>query len=205
MEGIELLRRDGIEQVTTTLSKAFAADPMFEWIFPDPVRRASGLHHLNSVSLEYGLRYGRATHSHGGAAVAVWIPPGREISMGGMVRCGLLSVPFRVGFAAYGKFMAANNTMERIHRRRVREPHWYLLIVGVDPDVQGRGLGSALVREGLARADEEGRPVYLETSEKRNLGFYERHGFVVLDSATLGRGGPTAWAMRRDPGAATRA
>ena len=72
------------------------------------------------------------------------------------------------------------------------------MVVGVDPDLQGRGLGSSLVKEGLARADQASCPCYLETSERRNGAFYERLGFVVLETATLGTGGPTAWAMRRE-------
>lgn len=73
------------------------------------------------------------------------------------------------------------------------------MVVGVDPELQNRGVGSALVKEGLALADQSGCPCYLETSEKRNLAFYERLGFVVLAEATLGAGGPLAWAMRREP------
>jgi ribosomal protein S18 acetylase RimI-like enzyme len=89
--------------------------------------------------------------------------------------------------------------MDKIHKRRVPEPHLYLMVVGVDPELQNRGAGSALIREGLARADGSGCHCYLETSEKRNLPFYERFGFVVLEETTLGKSGPLAWAMRREP------
>ena len=81
----------------------------------------------------------------------------------------------------------------------VPESHWYLVVVGVDPELQGQVVCSAIVREGLALADQESKPCYLETSERRNLPFYERVGFVVLEEATLGKGGPKAWAMRREP------
>jgi ribosomal protein S18 acetylase RimI-like enzyme len=115
-----------------------------------------------------------------------------------MIRSGMLGVPFRTGLRPFVKFMGANDTMDKIHKKRVPEPHWYLMVVGVDPELQNRGVGSALVKEGLARADQSGHPCYLETSEKRNLAFYERLGFVVLEEAKLGAGGPLAWAMRRE-------
>ena len=51
-------------------------------------------------------------------------------------------------------------------------------------------LMSALVEDGLARADHSNCPCYLETSEKRNVRFYERYGFRVLTSVPLGQGGP---------------
>jgi ribosomal protein S18 acetylase RimI-like enzyme len=128
-------------------------------------------------------------------AAAFW--PGNATAFR-MMCCGLLGVPFRVGFRAFAKFAVANEIMGKIHARHVPEPHWYLMIVGVDPALQGRGVGSALVKEGLARADQEDVPCFLETSNERNLAFYERFGFAVVETTTLGRGGPKAWGMRRN-------
>ena len=180
--------------------RAFSTDPLFTWLFPDPTRRAQSLRRLNRVPLEYGLLYGHVTQSDDGVAVAVWIAPGRTITVGGVVRSGILTVPFRVGFRPFAKFMSANDTMERIHKKYVPEPHWYLMVIGVDAEPQGRGRGTALVREGLARADQASCPCYRETSEERNVAFDERHGFAVVETATLGNGGPSGWAMRREPG-----
>jgi len=73
-------------------------------------------------------------------------------------------------------------------------------MIGVDPDLQGRGLGSALLPEWLSRADAEGRPSYVETMVERKLRFYGRHGFEVLGASAIGPGGPMGWAMRREPG-----
>jgi ribosomal protein S18 acetylase RimI-like enzyme len=115
-----------------------------------------------------------------------------------MIRSGMLAMPFRIGFRQFVRFGAANEIMAKLHRRLVPTPHWYLLIVAVDPELQGKGAGSALVKEGLARADAAGVPCYLETSEETNIGFYRRLGFEVVASAVLGQGGPPAWAMRRD-------
>ena len=198
MESIEPLRRESLDRATITLERAFSTDPMFKWIFPDPEQRARSLRRMNRVPLDYGLRHGHVTQSHQGMAVAIWFPPGCSITASGMIRSGMLAVPFRVGFRPFAKFMGANQIMERIHKKYVPEPHWYLLIVGVDPELQGRGLGSALVKEGLMRADHANCPCYLETSEERNLAFYQRCGFTVVESVSLGEGGPPAWAMRRD-------
>jgi ribosomal protein S18 acetylase RimI-like enzyme len=88
--------------------------------------------------------------------------------------------------------------MDEIHARRMSGPHWYLMIVGVAPELQGQGRGAALVEEGLDRANREALPCYLETSAERNLRLYERLGFQVVESARLGVGGPPAWAMLRE-------
>jgi ribosomal protein S18 acetylase RimI-like enzyme len=193
------MKPEFIDTATGTLERAFAADPMFTWIFPDAQHRARSLQLLNRVPLMYGMRYGHVTQSNSGKAVAIWIPPGRTVSASGMIRSGMLNVPFRVGLRPFGQFMGANEVMSKIHKQHVPEPHWYLLIVGVDPVLQGHGLGSALVKEGLARADQANSPCYLETSEERNVAFYERHGFAVIAKVPLGRDGPPGWAMRREP------
>lgn len=171
---------------------------MFTWIFPDAATRPAALRRLNRVPLRYGARYGRITTSHDAKAVCAWIPPGRGITIPRLIRSGFLGVPFHIGFGPFAKFAGANDVMGRIHKKHVPEPHWYLLIVAVDPELQNCGVGSGLVKEGLSHVDQSGCPCYLETSQKRNLAFYERLGFVVLEEATLGKGGPLAWAMRRE-------
>ena len=199
MSAIRSLQRGSIDRAAVTLERAFSPDPLFTWVFPDPATRPAALQRFMRVPLEYGLRYGRVTTSHEAKAASVWLPPGPGMTIPRMIRSGMLGVPFRTGLGPFVKFMTANETMDKIHKARVPEPHWYLVVVGVDPELQGQGVGSAIVREGLAPADQESKPCYLETSEHSNLAFYERLGFVVLKEATLGKGGPKAWAMRRDP------
>jgi ribosomal protein S18 acetylase RimI-like enzyme len=199
MSRIEPLPAGLVDTATTTLSRAFSTDPMFEWMFPDPSTRAKSFGAFVRVPLTYGLRHGRVMHAERGKAVAIWFTPDRPLTVGGLVRSGLLGLPFRIGLGPFGKFMGANGAMDRFHKRYVPEPHWYLLAVGVDPELQGRGVGTALLEETLALADEAPTPAYLETSHERNLLLYERLGFAVQASAPLGKGGPTGWAMRREP------
>ncbi len=197
--GISPLVRSMLDTATATLTHAFQGDPMFEWIFPDEIKRPEGLRRLNKVGLEYGLRYGQVTQTDAARCVAIWIPPGQSMTLGRMARSGMLAAPFRIGFRPLASFAGANTVMDKVHKRHVSQPHWQLLIVGVDPELQGQGRGSAIVQEGLARADQAALPCYLDTSQPGNIPFYERLGFTIVEEATLGKGGPQAWGMRRDP------
>ena len=192
------LDRSMLDAANETVSKALLGDSMVTWVFPDPAGRARGLRRLNRVPLEYGLRYGYVRQSDESRCVAIWVPPGQPMSPGRMVRCGMLGVPLRTGLRPLARYGGAGGVMEKIHKRHMHGPHWELLIVAVDPDLQGRGRGLALVRDGLARADGSVLPCYLNTNTPTLVPFFERLGFTVLEEAKLGKDGPTAWAMRRD-------
>lgn len=67
------------------------------------------------------------------------------------------------------------------------EPHWHLGPVGVERELQGRGVGGALLAEFCARVDAAGGAAYLETDKERNVRFYARFGFRTVEAApTLG-------------------
>jgi ribosomal protein S18 acetylase RimI-like enzyme len=197
--GPEPLRTELLDTATITLARAFQDDPMFRWVFPDPARRRRDLGLLNRVLLQYGLRYGCADHSNDGSAVALWIPPGQKMTTARLARSGNLLLPMRIGVGRLRALLTASSAMDRIHKRCAPVPHWYLVVLGIEPQLQGKGRGSSLLRHGLARADRTGAPCYLETSQRSNLDFYERHGFSVVGQAPIGQGAPTAWAMLRDP------
>ena len=199
MTAIEPLQASALERAVVTAASAYLPDPIITWVFPDAARRPAASRALMRVLVGYGLRYGRVTASHDARAVCVWIPPGSGITIPRMIRSRMLALPFRAGFRPSARFMAANETMDKIHKARVPGPHWYLFGVAVAPELHNQGIGSSIIREGLARADRESRPCYLETSEPRNLVLYQRLGFAVLEEATLGKGGPPAWAMLREP------
>ncbi|SJN23926.1 puromycin N-acetyltransferase, putative [Mycetocola reblochoni REB411] len=65
-------------------------------------------------------------------------------------------------------------------RHRPGIAHWYLGELGVAAAGRGRGIGTALLAHGLARADAEDAAAYLESSTPRNRRLYRRNGFVEL-------------------------
>ena len=92
--------------------------------------------------------------------------------------------------------------MVLVEQRDQRQPrhadHHYLWFLGVRPAWQGRGYGSALLRAVLDDADRTGTPAYLEATSPDNCRLYQRHGFRVTGELTVA-GGPSLWAMWREP------
>jgi GNAT superfamily N-acetyltransferase len=83
-----------------------------------------------------------------------------------------------------------------LNRKRPKLPHWYVLLIGVGPAWQGRGLGRRMMQHILQRADAAAQPVYLETATRDNIRFYERLGFHVQEEFRCHGGrGPLTWSM----------
>jgi len=57
------------------------------------------------------------------------------------------------------------------------DPHWYLAFVGIEPSIQSRGVGRALLAPALKIADNSKAICYLETPFPRTHAFYEHLGF----------------------------
>ncbi|TDC98808.1 GNAT family N-acetyltransferase [Nonomuraea deserti] len=71
--------------------------------------------------------------------------------------------------------------------------------MGVIRGRQGTGLGSAMLRHRLGRADADGLPAYLEASSPRSRALYERHGFEELGEPVRVADSPLLWPMWRRP------
>jgi len=70
-------------------------------------------------------------------------------------------------------------------RRDHRESHCHLGPVGVDRELQGKGVGTTLLREFCTRMDHRAQLSYLETDKSENVSFYQRFGFTVIADALV--------------------
>jgi ribosomal protein S18 acetylase RimI-like enzyme len=66
-----------------------------------------------------------------------------------------------------------------------KEPIAYLWFIGVNPQLQGKGVGSAFIQEVIKECERKKRPIYLETSMEKNLPFYKKFGFEIFQSLQL--------------------
>jgi ribosomal protein S18 acetylase RimI-like enzyme len=96
------------------------------------------------------------------------------------------------------RFLTVIDHTDQAHGRLMHQPHWYLWALGVQPEAQGQGIGGDLLQYGLAQADGDGLPCYLETQTERNIAFYERFGFRVADELTVRSLAMRLWPMIRE-------
>ncbi|MDA8372277.1 MAG: GNAT family N-acetyltransferase [Nocardiopsaceae bacterium] len=192
---VRLATRGDVPRAVETLGRAFA-DYAFTRHTVAADRHVERVKRFQELFISrIGLDFGRVWISEGGDAVAVWTTP--ETAKAGDVFAEL--GPQFVEIA--GDRAKAHEEAEAAMRpHRPQEPVWFLGSVGVDPDRQGRGLGSAVIRPGIEAAEKDGVPAFLETSDERNVGLYRHLGFTVTAEYDLPGGGPRTWAMLRRPG-----
>lgn len=173
-----------------TLVLAFAADPVERWLYPRP---DSYLGSFRQFLAAFGGRaFDEQTAWKIGqcSAVALWLPPGAEPD--GDFLIGTLTDT--VAPEQHDVMFAVLGQMEEAHPGY---SHWYLPWLGVDPAVQGRGLGTQLLRPTLALVDQGHLPAYLETPNPRTIPFYERLGFEVTGRAQAGSCPPITCMLRQ--------
>ncbi len=204
VDRIVRLDRSRLQRAGEVLARAFHDDPFYATLLPGEEDRPKRLAWFMERMLCYGLHYGHVYTTPAVEGVACWFPPGHtHPSAGDILRSGLFALPLRIGFGAYRRLTAFTTYTDPIRHRCVPEPHWYLLLLGVDHPYQGQGLGGRLIQPILKRADSEKVACYLETEKEGNLPFYARHGFNLAEAGQEPRYGVRMWGLLR-PGTAQR-
>lgn len=189
--GLRTANNDDVRKLADAMAHAFYDDPIFGWLMPDDHTRLARLRRFYAIELRHvGLTRGHAWTSHDLLGAAISAPP-----------CAW-RVPPRVMLAQgklFGRHLArAARLLPAVERRHLREPHYYFAHIGVTPQAQGQGLGSALMRPILDRCDRERLPAYLEASSERSAALYERLGFHITRELRVA-GSPPLRLMVRPP------
>lgn len=187
---------DQVPRLAVALADAFRDDPVYAWMLPRSRRPNARLRAMFTAELEqYGLRQGTVWTTTGCDGAVVAIPPGAWEMPKSITATEALKWT-----RAFGRRLRLAARVQRaMEERHLREPHFYVRIIGVRTALQGQGLGSALMQPTLERADSAGLAAYIEASTERSAALYARLGFVHMDVLELPESGPPLWLMRRPP------
>lgn len=170
---------DEVPQTVACIVAAFITDPFGRFAWPSPHRYLEAMPRVTHA-------FGGGSFEHGTADVVgdfhgagLWLPP------------DVHPEPEALEAAFAETTLPAHlddvlGTFEKMDEWHPEERHYYLPLIGVEPNAQGRGLGAALMEHAVARADEAGLPAYLESSNPRNITLYQRHGFEILTEIQVG-------------------
>ncbi|QFU88782.1 N-acetyltransferase [Amycolatopsis sp. YIM 10] len=196
MTGLAEIRRARAAEagpIAGLIATAFEPLDVSRWLVPEPAPRRATLAANFRILVEYVLAHGHIDVI-GDRAAAVWLPqeagvdlpPPPDYDARLLAACG----PYTDRFLALDDAFAANHP---------HEPHHHLAFLAVHPEVQGRGLGAALLRHHHARLDAAGTAAYLEASNLRATALYEREGYEFSGAPFHLPDGPPFHPMWREP------
>ena len=175
-----------LPRVTQVMARAFHREPIMQYTLPDEDDRPGQIRWLFGRIARYAMRYGRAHTTEDVRGFAIWLAPGDpDMQVLRLLRLGIAAAPCRLGYRSVRRLMRFSKVKDALHHRLAPERHWYLLMLGVDPEAQGGGVGSALVRPVLEQADADGLPCYLETAVEQNTRIFGKYGFETAGEADL--------------------
>lgn len=194
------LQPEKLKVASEALARAFKDDPLQRYVFPDPLESADlSPAHFGAI-LKYGLLFGEVftTESCPSGAAVYLLPGSTDVTEERAAAAGLDQLPASIGESAANRFASVLGYLEPFHNIDVPEPHWYVMVVGVEPAARGRGLGRQLLHPMLSRARDGGHPCYLETAQPDNVPFYEHLGFRVVRHVVEPESGLPLWTFRWD-------
>ncbi|KAJ7284576.1 acyl-CoA N-acyltransferase [Mycena rebaudengoi] len=202
------------DEISAFEARAFADDPEMNWFggrsiamaAEDVRRKTRSLENLrvflDSVTRGVHLVGGRVAvvaipRGSGGerlVAFAAWVPPHKVIE-------GTLTV---IRSKSYRSVLAwgisllwratvvFKPTIGAIVKKSLKSKgyqetdHWRLEITATDPEFQGKGFSSLLMKEGFPHCNS--RPITLEATTSHSRDIYAHQGFEVVEVVTLGKG-----------------
>lgn len=196
----EFAYREIAEALTSTLSE----DPFYitvgKAVSEDPEKAREGMVRYMDYSMKEAKKYGELFIPDGKTyGASIWSRPvdGTVAKQISREKKGFLRE--HLGEESLQKYVEITGFMSEMAEGFIPGDCWYLSILGVAPEMRGKGLGEGLVRPVLDRLDKLKAPTFLETFVPRNKSFYERLGYWDAASFVEPVTGAEYWIMFRDP------
>ena len=114
---------------------------------------------------------------------------------------GMPGIFLRLGLGDTLGYMELSEETE-IVVKKIKEPRWHLYFLVVDPEHHSQGIGSDAIQNFLIPLVKEnnGKIITVTTNAERNVDFYIRNGFSLIEEETLMYDGKEIgnWTFRMD-------
>ncbi|KAI8986523.1 hypothetical protein BDB01DRAFT_785916 [Pilobolus umbonatus] len=185
--------RAAINEATHTLVDAFNSNSTFQWMARrlDPEKRDEYLDCLfkNAINTASGHSRDFVLQIEGCKGVIIWSNKGQTFSWSDTIQSFNLARLIKKIFPlkAFNKLhVSAGDKLRRITMKDYPK-HICITFIGVLPQEQRKGLGSALLESVLDKADQCNYPVYVEAIDYQSVKFFEKSGFVSQGQMSLNK------------------
>jgi len=188
------------DKIDKLFGDAFSLDPAFIWLYPNEANVKTP--YLTNVFFNLGVIHKQMYVADDNIlGCAVWIPPGKDISITDLYKIGFFRSLWKLGLGGAYRTLKIFLKNEKYKKQHVPGKSWYLLTLVVDESFRGKGIGEKILKPVFDQADKEGVICYAESSNKKNLNFYKRVGFEVIyeEKITDSPEAPPVFYIKREP------
>lgn len=173
-----------LDSVIYSLVSSLWTDPFYRSILVDfnsDHEKIKTLYQYFKYSIDEGCRIGRVTiDTEYNSGASVWMLPNNKTILekeNNNKSYFIEKLLGPIGLNNYNQIIRyMNNQIEEL----IPKDAWYLSILGVNPKIQGKGIGRKLIEEIINEAKQNKTHCYIETFEEENHGFYKKMGFIEL-------------------------
>jgi ribosomal protein S18 acetylase RimI-like enzyme len=187
------------------------AEALYQALLPDPfciamessvegssmVKREAMLRYMD-YSMKEAEKFGElfipAKHQYG---TSIWSKPLSPKLENEKKSNKELFLRTNMGEASLNTYLKITDFMSSQIESVVPSDAWYLSIIGILPEFQGKGLGADLIKPVLTKTDDLKVPTYLETFTPQNKAFYNRLGYQDVASFKEPVTNSMYWVMAR--------
>lgn len=169
--------------IVDILTQSFADNKSVNYIVKQDNKKIQRLGRLMEYSFDYCYWFGQILLSDDKQACALIIFPDKKRTTLKSIIADLKLITSCMGIANLKKAMQREKTIKQKHPDTL---FTYLWFIGVKPENQNKGAGTALLHEIITASKKDNRPVLLETSVERNLPWYKNNGFEAYAELDFG-------------------
>ncbi len=185
--GLDKLKKKEVIKAAQQYAKAMMQDDLHTFFFPEEKTRYRKLLSLYTYKIKNQITDCYIT-SENLEGLAIWEKPYEHNN--NLSAAEVLSgtrLIFECGIPSLLRMLKYQIWSTTARKRLIEEPYWYLDVVIVSPEYQGKGFASKLIKPFLEEASSTGSKVYLETQNKNNVPIYEKYGFKVIEVLSTSR------------------
>jgi len=145
---------------------------------------------------DYGELIFPEDHEHG---VSIWSKPLHDEAEKEKSKRKKSFLKIHMGRESLQTYNTIVSFMSEQSEQRIDNDSWYLSILGILPQFQGKGLGQELITTVLKKTDRLNIATYLETFTPRNMTFYHRLGYRQKACIHEPTTDADYWIMVREP------
>lgn len=177
--------------VLDILNQSFVNEPSLGWML-SPSRHKQKLALMLDYIFEETLSKGEIYITNDNMGTALWFSHQKEKMSWAYIK-RTVSLVCKIGVISTIRSLRVNSFTFGCFPKT---DFFYLYMLGVKPQAQGKGLASVLMNPVLEIKKKEGLPVFLQTATPKNLDIYQNKGFEISDEKTFGKRDMTLSFMR---------